>query len=220
MAHTLDTHETMDALAVRFLDALRSGERHAASQMVLDAVGTGTVSVREVYLNVFGRSQYEVGRLWSEGKLSVAEEHYCTAATQLIMSQLYPRVFSTARRGKTLVATSVAGELHELPIRMVADFFEMAGWDTYYLGANTPAADVVRTVRDRNADVVAISATMSRNVERVTEMVDALHKVPGTRVMVGGWPFSNDAGLWQHVGADGCADNAQDAVELAERWVS
>lgn len=214
------TSTPLDAMAAEFLTALRSGDRHGASNLVLNAVNTGRVPVRDIYLNVFRTSQYEVGRLWSEGELSVAEEHYCTAATQLIMSQLYPHIFSVARRGKTLVATSVAGELHELPIRMVADFFEMAGWDTYYLGANTPAPDVVRTVRERKADVVAISATMSRNVKRVKEMVDALRATPGPKVMVGGWPFTQDPDLWRSLGADGCAENADKAVELAERWVS
>jgi methanogenic corrinoid protein MtbC1 len=27
-------------------------------------------------------------------------------------------------------------------MRMVADFMEMEGWDTYYLGANTPTESV------------------------------------------------------------------------------
>ena len=67
--------------------------------------------------------------------LSVAQEHYCTAATQLVMSQLYPRIFSTERRGRTLVAARVADDLHEIGLRMVADFFEMEGWDTFYVGA-------------------------------------------------------------------------------------
>ncbi len=210
----------LHAMATDFLAALRSGDRHGAGNLVLDAVNTGRVPVRDIYLDVFRTSQYEVGRLWSEGKLSVAEEHYCTAATQLIMSQLYPHVFSTARRGKTLVAASVAGELHELPIRMVADFFEMAGWDTYYLGANTPARDVASMVQERKADVVAISATMVRHVDAVKDVVDALRATSAPKIMVGGWPFTRDPGLWQHVGADGYAENAQDAVELAERWVS
>ena len=63
----------------------------------------------------------EVGRLWQMNRLSVAQEHYVTAATQLIMSQLYPLVFRTARRDRRIVAACVGGELHELGVRMVAD---------------------------------------------------------------------------------------------------
>ena len=63
----------------------------------------------------------------------MAQEHYCTAATQLIMSQLYPYIFTTGKNGRVLVGTCVSGDLHEIGVRMVSDFFEMEGWDTFYL---------------------------------------------------------------------------------------
>jgi hypothetical protein len=65
------------------------------------------------------------------------------------------------RRGKKLVAACVSEELHEMGIRMVTDFFEMDGWDTYYIGANTPIESIGSAVRDQHADVVALSSTMS-----------------------------------------------------------
>lgn len=145
-------------MAFEYLDALRKGERHVASKLVLDAAAAGT-PVRELYLHVFQAAQYEVGRLWQTNQMTVAEEHYCTAATQLIMAQLYPYVFASEKTGGTLVATCVAGDLHEIGIRMVTDFFEMDGWNTYYLGASTPAQAVVDTVVQQQAQVLAISAT-------------------------------------------------------------
>lgn len=214
---------SLSPMASHYLNALRSGDRQTASLLVVDAVESGRVPLRDVYMDVFRASQQEVGRLWSTGEMSVAEEHFCTAATQLIMSQLYPHVFSARRRGRTLVATSVAGEMHELPIRMVADFFEMDGWDTYYLGANTPAEDVVQAVIDRKAHVLAISATMAHNVDPVRIMIDTVRAAhaqrPSPKIMVGGWPFSQDPELWRSVGADGCAESANQAVKLAESWV-
>lgn len=116
--------EPLAGLARGYLQALLRGERHVASRLVLDAVEAGT-SVRDVYLHVFQRSQHEVGCLWQTNRLSVAQEHYCTAATQLVMSQLYPCIFASERNGQTLVATCVAGDLHEIGVRMVSDFFEM-----------------------------------------------------------------------------------------------
>jgi methanogenic corrinoid protein MtbC1 len=124
-------------LATRYLDTLLAGDRQAASALILEAVSAGA-SVRDIYLLVFQRSQHEIGRRWQLNEMSVAEEHFCTAATQLIMSQLYPQIFSTARRNRKLVAACVGGDLHEIGVRMVADFFEMDGWDTYYVGANMP----------------------------------------------------------------------------------
>lgn len=217
----LHVGEPLSPLAHQYFAALRRGERHLASQLVLAAVATGT-PVKEIYLHVFQPAQYEIGRLWQTNRISVAQEHYCTAATQLIMSQLYTHIFATAKNGHTLVATCVAGDLHEIGVRMVADFFEMEGWNTFYLGANTPHSSVIATIVERDADVVAISATISYHVEAVRDLIRAVRQEPalsGVTILAGGYPFNQDPELWRKVGADGSASDAQQAIALANRLV-
>lgn len=209
-------------LATEYLDALLKGDRQVASRLILDAVDQG-VPIKNIYLHVFQRSQHEIGRLWQMNQISVAQEHYCTAATQLIMSQLYPYIFATERIGRQLVATCVGGELHEIGIRMVADFFEMEGWDTYYLGANTPTESIVRTVAERDADVLGVSATMTFHVSAVAALianVRASEAGKAVKILVGGYPFNVAPNLWRQVGADGCAHDAQEAIGLANRQVA
>ncbi len=210
-----------EPLARRYLDLLLGSDRHRASVLILDAVGAG-MHVRDVYLKVFQPTQREVGRLWQTNQISVAQEHFCTAATQLIMSQLYPHIFSTERNGHRMVASGSVGELHELGIRMVADFFELAGWDSCYLGANTPAADLLRSVADQQAEILALSATITYHVAALEQVVRAVRATPGlerVRVLVGGNPFNAAPELWRQVGADGWAPDAGSAVILAETLV-
>lgn len=206
-------------LARQYLDLLLSGDRRAAAELIHAAVRDG-VSVRDIYLYVFQRAQHEIGRLWQMNEITVAEEHYCTAATQLIMSQLYPMIFATPRIGRRLVAACVGGDLHEIGVRMVADFFEMAGWDTYYLGANVPLEGIIDSVTERRANVLAISATMSYHVSAVADVIRAVRQNSGhraIRILVGGYPFRVDPELWRSVGADGFAVDASEAVTLANR---
>jgi methylmalonyl-CoA mutase cobalamin-binding domain/chain len=207
-------------LARRYLDALLDAQRPLASRLVLEAVEGGT-SVKDIYTHVFQASQREIGRLWQTNQISVAQEHYCTASTQVIMSQLYPHVFASEKVGRRLVATCVGGELHELGARMVADFFEMEGWDTYYLGANTPAESIVRAVSDRQAHVLAVSATMTFHVHLVVELVARAQEAFGDRVkvLVGGYPFNVAPDLWRRVGAHAYAPDAQRAIAMANRLV-
>ncbi len=220
-ASYLNEHNILSELASQYLDALIKGERHRASQMILEAVQQGT-PVRDIYLHVFQRSQHEIGRLWQTNKITVAQEHYCTAATQMIMSQLYPYIFSTEKNGRWMVATSVAGELHEIGGRMVADFFEMDGWDTLFLGANTPPGAIVQAVSGRKADVLGISATMSFHVSRVVELIGLVRASDygeHVKIIVGGYPFNIDPGLWKRVGADAYGRDALEAVALANRLI-
>ena len=214
----IDGDGPLAGLARSYLQSLLRGERHVASRLVLDAAESG-VSVRDIYLHVFQRAQHEVGRLWQANQLSVAQEHYCTAATQLIMSQLYPYIFAGARNGRTLVATCVAGDLHEIGVRMVSDFFEMEGWDTFYLGANTPTASLLRTLEERNADLLAVSATMTFHLRAVKGLIAAVREKEGDRikVLVGGYPFNLAPDLWQIVGADAGARDALESVAVAGR---
>ncbi len=213
--------EPLSPLAHQYLEALRRGERHLASRLVLDAVATGA-AIRDIYLHVFAPTQHEIGRLWQINKISVAQEHYCTAATQLIMSQLYTHLFSADKKGVTLVATCVSGDLHELGVRMVADFFEMDGWNTFYLGANTPHADIISTIIARRADVLAVSATIAHHVADVDAMIRAVRADPEcahVKILVGGSPFNRDPDLSRRLGADGTAADAQRAIELANTLV-
>lgn len=209
----------LDRMAGSYLNALLSGDRLSASQLILDAVERGT-PIQDIYLQVFQRVQYDIGRLWQTNQISVAQEHYCTAATQLIISQLYPRIFTTERNGHSLVVTCVGGELHEIGARMVADFFEMAGWDTYFLGANMPTTGILSMLEQYHARLLAISATMTFHVPLVRELVAETRKSGlNVRIIVGGYPFNVAPHLWENVGADGYAPDAKQAVLLAERWM-
>jgi methylmalonyl-CoA mutase cobalamin-binding domain/chain len=200
-----------------YLDALLRGDRRTASRLVLDRVEAGT-PVREIYLDVFQPALREVGRLWQSNGITVAHEHFVTAATQAIMSQLYPYVFTGEARGKTMVATCVSGDLHEVGVRMVADCFEMAGWDSHYLGANAPSRDVVTTLRERKASVLGLSVTIASHLKPAAELISMARDAMGADlvILVGGYPFIIDPNLWRRIGADGMADSAGGAVDMVE----
>lgn len=217
----VEAQSPLTVLLQAYIEALLRGDRQAASRLVLDAVDKGA-SIKEIYLHVFQRSQYEIGRLWMANQVSVAQEHYCTAATQLIMSQLYPYIFSTEKTGRRMVAACVGGELHEIGVRMVSDFFEIEGWDTYYLGANTPAATIIQTLKERQPHVLGISATMTFHISLVEDLIRqirAAYAADPVHILVGGYPFLQHPNLWKTVGADGSAQDAQQAIQLANALV-
>jgi len=204
-----------------YLGHLLAGDRSAAAAIVMDMLDA-KADVRSIYLDVFQESQYTLGKMWLSGAISVAQEHFCTAATQSIMSRMYPHIFSSPKTGKRLVATSASGELHEIGIRILADLFELEGWDSYYLGANTPANAIVSALRDQKAQLLCISATMIYNlkaVEAIIAAVRAAFPAGEVKILVGGYAFKSTEGLWKTVGADGFAQDASGAIRLADSLV-
>lgn len=213
----IDAHNPQAALARDYLDAVLAGDRGRATALVMEGF-TGGLGIGDIYLNVLQPVQYEIGRLWQTNKITVAQEHFCSAVTQLIMSQMYyPHICGGEKNRGTFVALCVSGELHEIGMRMVADLFEMAGWNVAFLGANMPAYNVIDTLIEKKAQVLGISAAMASSVNRAAAVIQAIRQSPaaGTRILVGGYGFNRDKNLWKLVGADHYAATAQEALRLA-----
>ncbi|MCX7653289.1 MAG: cobalamin-dependent protein [Fervidobacterium sp.] len=196
-------------LAEEYLKNLLDGRRKEASYLIQNTFKSG-IPVKEIYMFIFEPALKEVGLLWQTHKINVAQEHYFTAVTQLIMSQLYEHVFTTEKNGLRFVGACVNDELHEIGIRMVADVLESEGWDTYYLGANVPADSAVKFLKEKKPHVFGLSCTLSFHIHNVIETIERIRKdesIRDVKIIVGGYPFSIDKELWKKVGADGMAKN-------------
>lgn len=217
----LKSGEPLVEEARTYLDLLLGGKRKKAADLVEALIDEGQ-SIGDIYEHIFQKTQYEVGALWQKNKISVAHEHYCTAATQLIMSGLYSRIFSMNKSGRKLVACSVANELHEIGIRMVSDFFEMEGWDTHYLGANMPDTHLVKLLEEIQPDILAISVTSPLHIDKAAELITKIRNDELTgkiKIMVGGYPFRIVPDLWRKIGADASAGSAKEAIKIANKLI-
>ena len=207
----------LGSLAQQYLQALLEGNRYLASQLILDAADGG-IPIKDIYLHVFQRAQREIGRLWQMDRINVGQEHYCSSATQRNMTLLSTRVPMFKKCNRSLVATAIAGEMHEIGIRMVSDFFEMQGWDTYYLGANTPTYDLLKLIHKIKPDLLAVSACILYHVKDAKALIFKIRCTPdltSLKIIVGGYPFKVDPDLWRKIGADGTSPDAENAVNLA-----
>ncbi|HEY0141968.1 MAG TPA: cobalamin-dependent protein [Thermoanaerobaculia bacterium] len=212
----LDPRDPHWGLATEYLGDLLRGNRHDATKRILDALDAG-VSARDVYRRVFEPVQQEIGRLWQLNRISVAQEHFCTAATQHVMTQLYSRIFTGGKHDRRVVAMSVGGEQHEVGIRIITDLLELEGWQTWYLGANVPPLAAVAMCVEHRADVLLVSATLPPHIAAASEVIRLFHAEPAlahARVIVGGRAFRMEPGLWRTIGADGYAANADECIAL------
>jgi len=206
-------------LSTQYRTLLLEGDRQSASRLILDSVNAGE-TVKDIYIHVFQDSLYEIGRLWQTNQITIAQEHFFTAATQMVMSQLYPYIFANQNNFLLIIAAIVDSNMHDIGIRMVADFFEMEGWDTYYLGGNAPAQAIMQALHEKSPDLLALSVTISKQIPVVEEVIRTMRSGNGhskTKVIVGGPPFNISEGLWKKVGSDGFARSADEAISLGNQ---
>lgn len=215
----IDAGATLGNVANAYLEALLSSDRTQARRVIESAERTG-VGFREIYQHVFQPVQREVGRLWQVNQITVAQEHYCTATTETLMSEAHGRSPVGETDHRLFVGACVAGEQHSIGIRMVSETMESQGWRVYFTGANTPAASLVDLVRRVNVQVLGISCATAMHLAAVRQLIGATRECgKPTRIMVGGRMFNEFPGLWKKVGADGFAEDASSAVRVAEKIV-
>jgi methanogenic corrinoid protein MtbC1 len=158
--------------------------------------------------------------MWEMAEIDVAEEHFATATTQMVMAQLYSYLKRKPSNGRTVVAATVSGNHHELGIRMVADFFEMEGWRAVYLGPGVPPDELATAVVTFGADLLVLGACMHTQLQGIADAVRVVRATEGTekvKVLVGGPGFAETGELWRTMGADAFAQCAESALGAAEQ---
>lgn len=179
------TAETYD----QYLTNLLRGHKGHCIETVESLLASDT-GVREIYEHLFRRSLYQVGEYWEHNKISVATEHMATAITESLMIQMQARIFGTDRTGKKAVIACLANEHHQVGAKMIADIFEMHGWDGYFIGANTPVKELLRFIQEKQPDVIGLSLSIYFNMNVLLDTLQRIRKLlPDTPVVVGGQAF-------------------------------
>jgi methanogenic corrinoid protein MtbC1 len=201
-------------LALQYLLQVLEGNSSGAIRLVVEAHDNG-LSVEDTY-QVLMTAQREIGRMWHEAEVNIAEEHIVTSTTQRAMAILAWKARKQTPNGLTVLSAAVAGNAHELGVRVISDFFEFAGWRAVCLGADLPPADIAAAVKFFEPAIVLLSAALTTQLKAVRETVQAVRdmKTP-CRVMVGGTAFDDTPELWRQLGADASASTPREAVAIA-----
>lgn len=208
-----------DQLRARFLEAQLKGDRREALRLLMDDGVNAGVPITDLQLKVVQEAQREIGRLWQENVVTIAQEHLATAIANMALSHLYDLAPNAARNGRKAVVACVEGELHEFPARLVADALDLAGFDVRYLGASVPTDSLVDMVRNQRPDLLALSATMAFNAPALRDAVARVRAEapPSVHVAVGGGVCEWISGIAEEVGADATGCDAAELVAAAER---
>ena len=204
----------------RFQNALLSGDSIECSEIAKNFIKEKD-DIYKLYLYIIQSSLYDIGTLWEEGKVSVAQEHLASAiATRIIASISSNMAGNPIDKGKILV-TSSSNEFHQIGAWMLSDILEIEGWNVRFLGANTPYEELFKLMRDFKPEILAVSVTMPFSIEAIKEMILKIksdEELKDIKVLVGGKVFNENPELWKLINADGYASNPEEAVALIRTW--
>lgn len=201
-----------------FLEALLAGDRSRALALSAEAL-TLLGSRVAVFSDLLQPAQYEIGELWYEGRIGVADEHRATSIVEAVVNSLPPTPSEDpVPRGCRCLLAALGEEQHVLGMKVFKLALEDEGWTTQWLGGRVPLDRVLDAVRARPPQLVALSAAYVPGLQPLKLAIEML-KATGVRVLVGGPAFNRIPDLWARLGADGHGSDARISLVLARRML-
>jgi excisionase family DNA binding protein len=138
---------------------------------------------------IVSKSLSELGLLSEKGEISVDQEHI--ASSKIIESIINLKNLFEAKKKKKikLVITSLEGDIHEIPLRIIDFILTYEGYNVIYVGANTPYADIIKTIEREKPNFLIISAVYiidKRKFEKSIEILDKSCKEINCILFIGG----------------------------------
>ena len=184
----------VDPVANDFLQNLLKGNRANCSAIARKYLEVNP-SVKDLYEQVFKTSLYEVGRLWETNQITVATEHLATAITEGILNELFEQIISTEKINKKVVVACVENEHHQVGVKMVADVFEMKGWESFFLGTGIPTSELIKFIQETGPDILAVSLSVYFNFANLLKMLEIIRvHFPELKIILGGQAFVHVTG--------------------------
>lgn len=213
-----DKQTLLEAMAQSVLE----GEAQQATDLARQALEAG-IPPLEAIEQGYARGIREVGDRFERGEFFLPHLAMGAEAMKAALAVLEPELVrrQEERRvwGQVVIGT-VAGDIHEIGKTLVATMLTANGFAVTDLGVNVSTEQFVQAVREKQAQIVGLSALLTTTMMEQRRVIEALEEA-GLRdqvnVMVGGAPVSQ---AWaEEIGADGYAEDAIGAVRQARELV-
>jgi corrinoid protein of di/trimethylamine methyltransferase len=139
------------------------------------------------------------------------------AAIKVLEPEIMKRGEKQSQTGVVVLGT-VTGDVHKIGKEILAMLLKTRGFVVHNLGEDVSLSTFVSKAEELNADIIGMSALLTTTMPAQKEVIDFL-KEKGIRdnfhVMIGGGPVNQK---WSdEIGADGYAETAEEAVQLAQK---
>ena len=165
----------------------------------------------------------EVGRLFRENELIVAEVLQSAESMKAAVSWLEPRMEQgeSASRGTLLLAT-VKGDVHDIGKNLVDIILSNNGYRVVNLGIKVPPGDIIQAVGSEKPDLIGLSGLLVKSTHEMTVTARELHAAGiDIPILVGGAALTRNYTTTKiapvYDGAVAYARDAMEGLELADR---
>ena len=169
-------------------------------------------------------AMFDLGEMWKRGEVFlpevVASAAIFKACNELVEPALLAKKDPNAEANALVLMCTVKGDLHDLGKNMVGAMLRTSGFDVHDMGKDVNADKIMAAIDELHPQILGMSALLTTTVpyqETVIKKLVAAGMRDRVKIMVGGAPVTPE---WaEKIGADGYANNAPEAVEIAKKLV-
>ena len=208
-----------DELYKKLMDSVIDGEPEDAEQIAKEALEANLDPLTCINKGLMPGIK-KVGELFSTGEYYLPELIIGADAMKAALEILEPALVGGQKRevvGMVVLGT-VEGDLHEIGKTLVGTMLIANGFKVVDIGVDQSAEAFVKAIEEHEADIVGASALLTTTMLQQKKLVEALESAglrDKVKVMVGGAPVTDRYA--QEIGADGYAEDAISAVDIAYR---
>ena len=164
----------------------------------------------------------EVGGLFASGEYYLPDLILGAEAMKTALSILEPAMVGGQERevvGKVVMGT-VEGDMHEIGKTLVSTMLTANGFKVYDIGVDQSAEKFIDAIKEYDAEIVGASALLTTTMLQQRKLIEAIDEAglrEQVKILVGGAPVTDSYAT--EIGADGYAEDAISAVDLAFRLI-
>lgn len=201
-----------------YTDALLSGDRTTARDIVRRAIGTGT-KAEAIYQGLLVPAMERIQTLYREDSITSLTEHLASRINRFLTDQIQAQLIPAQPNGKKAVVTCGEIQAEELGGQVCADILEANGWSSFFVGGGVPEDELIELIGQHRPHLWVIYGSSPSGVPKIREMIERIRDIgasPTMNVVVTGGIFDRVEGLWEEVQADGYAPDPISVAKVAD----
>lgn len=190
---TTDMTVDIEGFRQKLVSALLNGEEQEAIVMIW-SLKPDAGNLLFIYEEVLMKAMITIGDMWASGRVGVAVEHFASHVVHKIIAMLSTIPAEMPKRGGKAVCISLGDETHTIGIKMISEFLNLRGIQSFYIGAQVPVDSLIELLLKKKAGILAVSATMSDHLEdlgTLTKLIRRNPKLNDLKIILGGQALIN-----------------------------
>lgn len=201
--------------------ALQKGKAKEVKELVQQAIDQ-KITAESILNDGLMAGMNIIGGKFKRNEVFVPEVLVAGRAMNIGAAMLKPLLVTDGVKNKgTVVIGTVKGDLHDIGKNLVRMMIEAKGFEVIDLGVDVPTESFLQTAKEKQADIVCLSALLTTTMNEMRNVVDLFEKSgvrKDFRIMIGGAPITQS--FCTTIGADVYTRDAAAAADAALELVS